>query len=64
MLTATSFNVLLDSPEAILYGGPGEAGGTLVTGRVTVAAKHTSQLTSLVVTLRPQRARLFQAQHP
>ncbi|KAJ1824955.1 hypothetical protein GGH91_000871 [Coemansia sp. RSA 2671] len=64
MLTATSFNVLLDSPEAILYGGPGEAGGTLVTGRVTVAAKHASQLTSLVVTLRPQRARLFQAQHP
>ncbi|KAJ2492133.1 hypothetical protein IWW37_001710 [Coemansia sp. RSA 2050] len=64
MLTTTSINILLDSPEAILYGGPGEAGGTLVTGRVTVTTKYTSQLTSLMVILRPQRARLFQAQHP
>ncbi|KAJ2249700.1 hypothetical protein GGI13_004200 [Coemansia sp. RSA 455] len=64
MLTTTSINILLDSPEAILYGGPGEASGTLITGRVSVSTKHTSQLTSLMVTLRPQRARLFQSQNP
>ncbi|KAJ2031134.1 hypothetical protein GGI08_009425, partial [Coemansia sp. S2] len=64
MLNTTSINILLDSPEAILYGGPGEASGTLITGRVSVSTKHTSQLTSLMVTLRPQRARLFQSQNP
>ncbi|KAJ2910056.1 hypothetical protein GGI21_001254 [Coemansia aciculifera] len=64
MLSPTSITIHLDSPEAILYGGPGEASGTFITGRVVVAAKHVAQLASLTVTLRPQRARRFQTLYP
>ncbi|KAJ2746654.1 hypothetical protein GGI20_001155 [Coemansia sp. BCRC 34301] len=63
MLSSTSLNIHLDSPEVILYGGPSEANVTFITGRVVVAAKHKAQLTSLTVTLRPQRARMFQSLH-
>ncbi|KAJ2484788.1 hypothetical protein EV174_002173, partial [Coemansia sp. RSA 2320] len=56
-------NLLLDSPEVILYGGPGEASSAFITGRVVVASKSANQLKALVVSLRPQRARRFQSLH-
>ncbi|KAJ2289344.1 hypothetical protein IWW55_006312, partial [Coemansia sp. RSA 2706] len=51
-----------DSAEAVLYGGPGEADCAVVTGRVVVTGKHAAQVEALTVTLRGQRARVFQAQ--
>ncbi|KAJ2818390.1 hypothetical protein IWW50_005837 [Coemansia erecta] len=62
MLSTTSVAVYLDSPEAIMYGGPREANTTAVTGRVVVTGKNAAQVTSLTVVLRAQRARMFQTQ--
>ncbi|KAJ2460514.1 hypothetical protein GGF42_000794 [Coemansia sp. RSA 2424] len=64
MLSSPSISIYLDSPEAILYGGPSEASGSFITGRVVVATKHVAQLASLTVTLRPQRPRMFQSLYP
>ncbi|KAJ1785039.1 hypothetical protein LPJ62_004395 [Coemansia sp. RSA 2167] len=62
MLSTISVAVYLDSPEAIMYGGPREANGTAITGRVVVTGKNAAQMASLIVTLRGQRARMFHTQ--
>ncbi|KAJ1735617.1 hypothetical protein LPJ61_000455 [Coemansia biformis] len=62
MLSTISVTLYPDSPEIILYGGPSDARGAIVTGRVVVTARSAAQLARLTVTLRPRRARLFQAQ--
>ncbi|KAJ2386436.1 hypothetical protein GGI05_004386 [Coemansia sp. RSA 2603] len=64
MLSSTSVHLYPDSSEVILYGGPREARSALVTGRVVVSTRNIDQVKSLLVTLRPQRQRLFQSQHP
>ncbi|KAJ2712302.1 hypothetical protein H4R19_002825 [Coemansia spiralis] len=61
MLSTACIELFPDSREIVLCGGPRGAGGAIATGRVVVAAKQAAQLVRLVVTLRPRRARLFQA---
>ncbi|KAI8324956.1 hypothetical protein GQ54DRAFT_295784 [Martensiomyces pterosporus] len=63
MVSSASISLLPDSPEVILYGGPSEAAGSFITGRVVISAKYASQVKSLTVTLRPQKRRLFQSMH-
>ncbi|KAJ2081810.1 hypothetical protein H4R24_002074 [Coemansia sp. RSA 988] len=63
MLSSMTVALYPDSPHAILYGGPNEASGTVITGRVVVMSKHMEQLAALTVTLRPQKPRIFQTQH-
>ncbi|KAJ2546919.1 hypothetical protein EV175_005422 [Coemansia sp. RSA 1933] len=64
MLTTSTLTLHPDKDEAVLYGGPSEASGTFITGRVVVPAKYARHLKSLTVTLRPQRQRLFQSMSP
>ncbi|KAJ1893307.1 hypothetical protein LPJ66_005838 [Kickxella alabastrina] len=62
MLLVGSISLHPDSPEVILLGGPNQASSGYITGRVVVVSKNIDQLKSLIVTLRPQRQRLFQTQ--
>ncbi|KAJ2616021.1 hypothetical protein H4S08_000982 [Coemansia sp. RSA 1365] len=63
MLSSLAVSLYPDSPHVILYGGPNEASGTVITGRVVVTSKHVEQLAALTVALRPQKPRIFQSQH-
>ncbi|KAJ2805035.1 hypothetical protein H4R20_002256 [Coemansia guatemalensis] len=63
MLSSMTVALFPDSPHVILYGGPNDASGTVITGRVVVTSKHVEQLAALTVALRPQKTRIFQTQH-
>ncbi|KAJ1800959.1 hypothetical protein LPJ59_000688 [Coemansia sp. RSA 2399] len=64
MLSTSPLTLHLDKDEVVLYGGPSEASGTFITGRVAVALKYVNQVKNLSVVLRPQRQRLFQSMNP
>lgn len=62
--SASPIQLVLDSAEVVLRGGPQSAESEYITGRVVVPSRYAKQLHELVVSLRPQKQRMFQMMHP